>query len=281
MSPASRPVIGILVPDLSITFYAELARGASDMLWTSGCSAVLCETTGTPAREAHIFEMLVQMAAAGVVVCAPSLPDADLATRLCHFDGAVLIDRDAPGGCAGRLWVDRDDGLRQAVAHLAERGRQHIGYLASVQSLTCAAGVTHAHAAKALSGALETAGLASTSGQLVVCNATWESGYMAARALLVRAPDVDALICGSDVAAVGALHACASLGKRVPSDIAVVGSDDDLIARVVRPALTTLHIPKYQAGTMAAQMLLDRVGGVFTSRDRVIAQRLVVRASAP
>jgi LacI family gluconate utilization system Gnt-I transcriptional repressor len=80
-------------------------------------------------------------------------------------------------------------------------------------------------------------------------------------ALLQREPGVDALFCGSDVLALGALLECERQGIRVPDQLAIAGFDDLDIAKHVTPALTTVRIPSREIGHGAAEMLLARLMG--------------------
>jgi LacI family gluconate utilization system Gnt-I transcriptional repressor len=79
--------------------------------------------------------------------------------------------------------------------------------------------------------------------------------------LLQREPGVDALFCGSDVLAIGALLECERQGIVVPDRLAIAGFDDLDMARHVTPALTTVRIPSREIGRGAAEMLLARLMG--------------------
>jgi LacI family transcriptional regulator len=95
-------------------------------------------------------------------------------------------------------------------------------------------------------------------------------------------PQLDALFCHNDLVAVGAMQACAALGRNVPRDVAVVGYDDVPLAALVTPTLTTCHVPRYELGAQAAKLLLSQVnGGSTDTQPAVIEPHLVVRASAP
>jgi LacI family transcriptional regulator len=295
-------LIGITVPDLNRTFHVEMVRGVSDAAWNAGYRALICETCGQRDREIAVLSLLSGIEVRGVLLLEPCSSDLVLSSHLPRFSGAVVINRDVPDDLAGQLSVDLGSGLRQVVEHLVDRGHQHLAYLgphtpviAGGASPCIEGSASHspdldgadpvqawsAAEVRALTGALVAAGLPETAAICRTCDGTWEGGYMAARELLVERPEVDAIICASDVSAVGALHACTSLGKQVPYDVAVVGGDDALLARLIQPALTTLHVPKYEVGAMAFRMLLDRINGDATTRKEVVAQRLVVRASAP
>ena len=81
--------------------------------------------------------------------------------------------------------------------------------------------------------------------------------------------------------AVGALEAARASGRRVPDDLAVVGFNDLDLASLVTPALTTVHVPVYELGIRAAELVLDRLStGHFTDTDIILSTHLVVRESA-
>jgi DNA-binding LacI/PurR family transcriptional regulator len=109
-----------------------------------------------------------------------------------------------------------------------------------------------------------------------------EFGREAALDLLTHQPEITALFCYNDLSAVGALQACAHLGRRVPDDIAIVGFDDIPLASLVTPPLTTCHIPLYDLGNQAMRMLLRRINGCTEDCDEIVIEpELIIRASAP
>jgi LacI family transcriptional regulator len=114
------------------------------------------------------------------------------------------------------------------------------------------------------------------------CLPVVDSGRTAACDLLTTYPDLDALFCYNDLNAVGALQACASLGRRVPEDVAIVGFDDIMLAGLVTPSLTTCRIPKYELGRQAMQLLLAHINDCANGCQTITFQpELIIRASAP
>jgi len=79
--------------------------------------------------------------------------------------------------------------------------------------------------------------------------------------LLERRPDAEAVFCGGDLVAAGALFECQRRGIRVPEDFGIAGFDDIDLAACVQPALTTVHLPRQAIGATAAELLLDRIAG--------------------
>ena len=87
-------------------------------------------------------------------------------------------------------------------------------------------------------------------------------GREAVGVLLDRNPKIDAIFCGSDQIARGAVDALRDLGVRVPDDIAVVGFDNwQIIAAATRPPLTTIDMNLHELGRQAGLRLLDMIAG--------------------
>jgi DNA-binding LacI/PurR family transcriptional regulator len=95
-------------------------------------------------------------------------------------------------------------------------------------------------------------------------------------------PELTAIFCYNDMVAIGALQACADLGRRVPDDLALVGFDDIPMAALVAPPLTTCHVPRYDLGDQAMRLLLKRIDGLAEMCDEIVLHpELIIRASAP
>jgi LacI family transcriptional regulator len=104
------------------------------------------------------------------------------------------------------------------------------------------------------------------------------SGYYAMQQLLTQRPD--ALFAANDGMAIGALRAIRNAEYRVPEDIAVVGFDDIPLAAQASPPLTTIRQPIEQAGSLAAEMLMELIEQPDSSPKLVVLPtELVIRNS--
>jgi LacI family gluconate utilization system Gnt-I transcriptional repressor len=98
--------------------------------------------------------------------------------------------------------------------------------------------------------------------------------------LLERRPDAEALFCGGDLLAIGALFECQRRGLRVPEDFGIAGFDDIDLAGFMQPGLTTVHLPHQTLGARAAELLLDRIAGKPVAGSIVdMGFEIVVRGS--
>ena len=99
----------------------------------------------------------------------------------------------------------------------------------------------------------------------------WEpsSGYEMTHELMKLANPPDAIFCANDMMAVGCFDALRELGLRVPKDVSVIGFDDREIAQFTRPPLTTLVLPHYEMGEIAAELLIDAAGGLSSGPTQI------------
>ena len=269
--------IGLVVPDIANPFFSEMARGAEDAAHLAGYSLLLGDTIEDPEREARVLATLEEKRVDGIVLCSSRLPEDELVALSRRHSNLVLVNRRLPDHQVGIVIVDDVAGARQAVQHLIRLGRRTIGFLAGPQGSHSAQLRTEGYRA-----GLTEAGLTFDPTLLVPCLPNRDGGFEAANKLLGDRPDVDALFCYNDLVAVGALQACAEMGRKVPDTVAVIGCDDILLAGLVTPPLTTLHSDQRTLGARAMRMVLDKIGGCADGCDEfVLRPGLVVRASAP
>ncbi|WP_120006444.1 LacI family DNA-binding transcriptional regulator [Nesterenkonia muleiensis] len=187
---------------------------------------------------------------------------------------AVYVGRPFVGD-VGIPYVDVDNRAGGALAarHLVSSGRRRIGTITGPQDM--AAGQDR------LAGWHQVLVEAGMSADLIE-NADFsaDSGALAMRRMLDRAPDVDAVFVASDLMAVSALHELQRLGRHVPDDVAVVGFDDTPAAQLTRPALTTVLNPVTGMATTAVQMLLRLLEDEDVDSPVILGTRLIPRTSA-
>jgi LacI family transcriptional regulator len=272
--------IGLVIPDVSNPFFADVALGAEHVACAEGYNVYLCNTEEDPDRELTLVYSLEEKRVDGVVLFSRLQPR-PLAEIVERQGAVVLINRRRPGNAkaraVGAVRLDDAEGGRLAARHLIERGRRAIGFLS---------GPTTSHSgrdrAKGYRQSLAEAGIAMNGSWQQPCAPTVEGGQAAAHAMLKAHPELTALFCFNDLVAVGALQACAEMGVSVPRDLAVVGCDDIPLAALVTPPLTTCRAPRYELGAEAVRLLLNRIRGSDTNgREVILKPQLVIRASAP
>jgi LacI family transcriptional regulator len=166
----------------------------------------------------------------------------------------VLVDFEA-NGCPAII-IDNQDGAREAVDHLLDRGRRRIAFLGADTSHPSISarldGYRLAHAARGLTAGAE----------LLVCadgDPTRGTGMRLSERLFEMRPKPDAVFCANDALALSVLEGAVHAGVKVPEDLAVIGFDDVPDAAHSRPPLTTVRVYKEQLGELAMRYIVDLV----------------------
>jgi LacI family transcriptional regulator len=269
--------LGLVVPDVANPFFSDVVRGVEHVAYAEGYNVFLCNTEEDPERELAVLKSLEEKRVDGLVLCSSRLSDDELHEVVARHTSVVLVNRQLVGERVRSVLLDDEAGGRLATVHLLKSGHQAIGLLAGPE-------VSHSGRlrAKGYRLALADADLPYYPDWVQSCVPVVEDGFEAARVLLTTHPELAALFCYNDLVAVGALQACAELGRAVPEDVAVVGHDDIPLSALVTPSLTTCRVPRYELGGQAVQSLLEQIEGVSDDFDEIVLEpKLIVRASAP
>jgi LacI family transcriptional regulator len=271
-------IIGLTVPDVTNPFFPEIMRGAERVAQEHGYNLLAYNTDLNPQRERDGLALLEETRVDGVIICTVSLSDDDLNAVLQRHRAAVVINRLMPDGPAGIVRVDYFSAMQQIVQFVLDSGRRRIGYLDVLRS---AYSYSSKERYRGFHTAMEANQLPANPQYIRRCIASVESSRQVASELLSDHPEIDALVCYNDIIAGGALEACAQMGIAVPDQVAVTGFDDIMFSSVFKVALTTMHVPKFELGERAAQMLFRRIDGDLSEPEVVLDATLVIRQSAP
>ncbi len=268
--------IGVVIPDLTNPLFPPIVRGIEDALAPSGYTALLTNTDGDPARERRMFETLRGRQVDGFIMATAARGDSLVVAALEEDLPLVLVNRTLERDGVFAVVPDDRRGVQQAVEHLAGLGHCAIGHVAGPQEMSTGLwryrGFVEAMTARGLEVSERTVAFA--------VGFTEQAGASAARELLDAWPECTAIVAGNDLIAVGVYRAAAELGRRCPEDLSVVGFNDMPFADKFAPPLTTVHVPVYELGTRAAQLLLERLqSDAPPPRTMLLETRLVVRRS--
>ena len=276
-------VIALAVPDLTLPYFAELARSVITAAEARGWTVLVDETDGARKRELVVLEGIRSPLIDGAIFSPLALGREDEATRNPAVPLVLIGERLFPG-TVDHVAIDNVAAARAAVDHLVGRGRRRI---AAVGVQSAPTGETARLRLEGWRAGMHAAGLV-PSGDLQVPALRWHrtDGYDAVRRLLAQGPPPDALVCFNDLLAVGALRALREAGLDVPGDVAVVGIDDIEEAAFTSPALTTVAPDKAAIAHTSVDLLARRIedrsaGRVDGERHDVVASfSLVVRQSS-
>ncbi len=257
--------IGLLVPDITDSFYARLTDGVLSCARSYGEPVMIGVTGDDPELEAELIGTLIEQSM-DRVIAVPSGDGEMLAPALRAGLNVVFAGRRVPGDVPGVLADDRA-GVRTAVEYLAGLGHKKIAFLARHgQSQRVAA----------FTDTLRALGIAVDDELVVHARASRDSAYAAAAGLLQHRPDLTAVLTGGNMLGEAAVLAARELDLRIPRDLSLIMFDDVPWAELCSPPLTVIAQPAQDIGYRAAELVL-RQGR--RPRTVMLPTELVVRAS--
>lgn len=265
--------LGLIVPDITNPFFAEIARGVSDVAHAQGYGVLLCTTEGDLSRENEYLRFLRRKRVDGLILSAVTMDDPNLPELLHGSIPFVLVSRLVQGLDAPFVVGDDKTGARLAVEHLIQLGHERIAFIggpANVQSSR--------DRMETYQKVLKKHGLTAHTKWAVFADFTQAAGREAAQKMLRGRIRPTAIFAANDVIALGVMEAAEDLGLSIPQDLSLVGYDDISYAALPRIQLTTVAQPTYEMGRIAAEYLLAICEGERREKlQRVLTPRLVVR----
>jgi DNA-binding LacI/PurR family transcriptional regulator len=267
------PFVGIVVPDIGVTFYSRFVKGAQDVLERSGHQVLVMNTEREGAREAAALRTLEEHRVRGILLATSSHSAPDLRIPMVFFDSIL-----PKGGVAPSVARANDAGMSMLVEHLAWHGHRRIAYIGGPATFT--SGVERLAGFHA---AMERFELDDRHAYVELADSSWSpsSAGAAMERLLALAEPPTAVVTSGDTLAMGAMSACRAAGLTLPQDMALVSFDDPLFGDLLDPPVTALARSEGELGGIAATMLLELLEvttPVATPTVRVPVE-LVVRRS--
>ncbi|CAH1219859.1 LacI family DNA-binding transcriptional regulator [Paenibacillus sp. JJ-223] len=266
---------GLLVPDISNPYFAELARAVEDRSRKLGYSVVICSTDNKDERVERYLNLLQQKRVDGMMI-GTGISNAEiLAPLLQQSIPVALIARHLPTLEVHTVAIDDRLGGALAARHLLELGHERMAVLAEQ------AGVSSSRErVRGFREALEQAGHELAAERVLESAIEPGAAKAAALQLLGASPRPTALFCCNDMQAIGALQAAKELKLRVPEELSVVGFDNTILASVTSPPLTTIAQPIEELGRHAVDLLIDELKEERQpARNMILKPELVVRES--
>ena len=230
-------LIGVIVPEVTDTFSAEVLNGIEEISKMYDYDILLANTYSEKDLEVKNINLL----------------------RAKQVEGIVMISWDIDN-----VSINNNSAVKDMTNFLLDRGHKKIALLNTTFQTNLAD--------ERLTGyrdAIVGKGLKVNEDIIKSCGPTFDDGYMAVKEMLESKVDVDAIFATSDEVAIGAINACFDLGYKVPEDISVVGFYDIEFSKMCRPKLTTVKQPLYDMGAVAIRMIIKMVKGIEIDEKKV------------
>ncbi|TYS45350.1 catabolite control protein A [Bacillus infantis] len=243
--------VGVIIPDISSTFFAELARGIEDIATMYKYNIILSNSDQNKDKELHLLNTMLGKQVDGIVfmggnITAEHVEEFEKSPVPIVLAGSIEESEKIPS-----VNINYEQAAYDAVQTFIEKGHKEIGI---------AIGPLHEpiNEAKKLAGykrALSEAGIEYREELVAEGDYTYDSGIEAFEKLMEASVKPTAIFAGSDEMALGVVHGAEDKGFSVPNDVEVISSDNTRLALMVRPQLTSVVQPLYDIGAVAMRLL--------------------------
>ncbi len=284
------PLIVYLVDEISTSPHPVVSvDGARDEAWSHGAVVAVLTTRANAALETAVLcTLLAHPAFVGIIYSTIFTRQVELPAMLhnvptvmlnCYEAHPAIDARAGMGAATGSAAHPRRSsvlpaeliGGHIATEHLIDAGHRRIAFINGEAWMDAAQDRLRGYRR-----ALASADLSFD--PALVREGDWQvsTGYECTLSLMKQARPPTAIFCANDLMAVGCIEALEHLGLQVPADVSVIGYDDQEIARQTHPPLTTLVLPNYEMGRLAAETLLAEVAEPQVRRRRLKVDGRVV-----
>lgn len=258
--------VGVIIPDISNIFFAELARGIEDIATMYKYNIILSNSDENKEKELHLLNTMLGKQVDGIVFMGGHITEDHVEEFQKSPVPIVLAGSLENSGTIPSVNIDYEQAAYDSVKEFIERGHKQI---AAVVGPMYAPDITE----RKLNGykrALEEANIPFNEELVVEGDYSYDSGLEAFDKLMEAPVKPTAIFVGSDEMALGIVHGAEDNGFKIPEDFEVITSDNTRLSLMVRPQLTTIVQPLYDIGAVAMRLLTKLMNKEKVSEQTVV-----------
>jgi LacI family transcriptional regulator len=247
--------LGIIVPDLTVSFFPQVIRGAETAARDRGYTLIAVNSDDDGERQKELLSILRSQRAEGILlaVAAAPAPVAQITRMMQAGIPVVCVDRIPDRLVADSVSVDDTSAAEMAIDHLLEMGYRRIALATGPLALK--------NERRRLLGyrkALDRAGIGFDE-RLIWAGTLRPEDVAALCRERLQATEPDAVFATNAPTGLGVLRAFRQLGIRTPEDVGFVSFDELTVDDLFSPAVTAIVQPAFEIGFRAAEILLERI----------------------
>lgn len=241
--------IGVVMPDVTDMYYAELARGIDDVANMYHYDVLLTNTDEDPVRETMAVNNLSSKQVDGIIFMGNEL-DREVLNTIAAADAPVVLAGSVDSeGKLPSVNINYVAAIQEATETVINHGHRRVALVTGPMTHA----INRLHRLVGYQAALESAGIEFDEALLFTAHQDYAAGMQIAEKVLQAG--ANAVIAYDDEVALGIMNYVQEHGQRVPEDFEIITSNDTKFAIVTRPELTSIGQPKYDIGAVAMRML--------------------------
>lgn len=248
--------IGILIPELDSTFHTTIISDVEQVLRQHGYGVIVCDCRLDEAEEGEALAFLLDKMVDGIITIPYQKSGRHLELAAAHGVPVVLIDRLTEEYKADGVILDNAGASAQAVRAFAEYGHSEIAILSGPDGI-----YTMRERMAGFRREMERRGIPVREDYCLSVEMTVEGGYQGAKRLLSGPSRPTAVYCANYEITLGCVIAINELEISVPGDVSVVGFDNLMLSRIVKPRYAVIAQPMQEIAQAAARLMLEHLNG--------------------
>ncbi|WP_244834238.1 LacI family DNA-binding transcriptional regulator [Clostridium sp. BJN0001] len=268
--------IGILVPDISNQLYPEIVRGAEDVSNIYDYNIILCNSDLDLDKEKEYLRVLKEKMVDGVLYMSSSL-EPEILELINELNlKTVFVETTDKDKSFPSVIIDNVKASYDSTKFLLNKGLKNIAFIGTSKDSMNAWGDRYIGYENALKESKM-----DIDDQLVYLEAMKsKTGYNGVKSLIKSGKKFDGIVCASDDIAMGAINALRDENYKVPEDVSVIGFNDNYVASMFYPKITTIAQPTYDMGSVAMRMLIKLLNNKeLENYNYVLDYKLIERES--
>ncbi|WP_130834778.1 LacI family DNA-binding transcriptional regulator [[Erwinia] mediterraneensis] len=251
LSKGGSETLGLVLPDITNPFFAELADAAEEAASARGYSLVLCITRNNPDKEAQFVRWLDTRQVDGLLFTTNRPDNGILRKEVQRQHHVVLLDEDISGSNVPKVFADNVQGGRIATEQLIAAGHTRIAFIGGPEKL-----MSVRERYLGFCTAMKQAGLPVPPEWVMYGNYSREFGQQALNHLFRSPQRPTAVFAASDYLVLGLLDGLRASGLQAPAALSLVGFDDANYADFTQPRISTIRQPAREMGHTAVDIML-------------------------
>ncbi|MEQ2527048.1 catabolite control protein A [Bacillaceae bacterium CLA-AA-H227] len=258
--------VGVIIPDISSTFYAELARGIEDIATMYKYNIILSNSDQNKDKELHLLNTMLGKQVDGIVFMGGNISQEHVEEFEKSPVPIVLAGSVEETGQVPSVNIDYEQATYDAITSFIEKGHKEIAFVIGPLHEP----MNEKNKLNGYKRALSEAGIEYKEDLVVEGDYTYDSGIEAFDKLAELDNKPTAIFVGADEMALGVVHGAQDKGFAIPEDFEVISSDNTRLAVMVRPQLTAVVQPLYDIGAVAMRLLTKLMNKETVSEQTVL-----------
>jgi LacI family transcriptional regulator len=272
--------IGIILNDLQSPFYSEIYKAIGDILNKRGYTMLLSDSSYDEELEMKNISTMISQGAEGIIISPVARDSVSIRALIEDPIKAVFIDNRPSNPNISCVYVDHKEAAQIATEHLILAGHRNILLLNGPLRLPSSQDFREGYVEALISRGIEVDEKMIKNNPISIERTCDQMRFIFSGEDNIGKDDFTAIVCLSDVIAIGVYESALQMGFNIPGTYSLVGYDNILATKYLNPPLTTVHQPKEQTGLYAINLLLDEIENSHNEHRQIILNPVLISRSS-